>query len=174
MVIHHILPANVAIVKQQWSVFAKKAYQPVVDYFNKLWQKRIATVRVFEAARLFHPARVQHLQPTLDDIRNLQNIFPWVRNNEVQQMLTELPHYLALAAGTAANVNPMEWWPHHVDELPMFTSVVKRIALIAPTSAESERVFSILKSQIMDKQDAALEETLEATIMLNYNSRIND
>ena len=113
------------MIKQRWLAYVRNAFQPVVSYFNKLWQKRIATVRVFEAARLFHPARVQHLQPILDDIRNLQNIFPWVRNNEVQNMLTELPNYLALAAGTAAGVNPMEWWPQHAAEIPMFAFVAK-------------------------------------------------
>ena len=73
--------------------------------------------------------------------------------------------------GTTADVNPMTWWPNHVTELPTFASVAKRIALLAPTSAESERVFSLLKSHISNRQHHLLQESLEATLMLKYNNR---
>lgn len=83
--------------------------------------------------------------------------------------MLEMPRYLALSNGVANSVNPMEWWPLYTDELPTFSKIAKKIALIAPTSAESERVFSVLKSFISKKQASSMKETLEATVMLRYN-----
>ncbi len=47
------------------------------------------------------------------------------------------------------------------------------LLLLPPVLRVNACLVSALKSQITNKQEAVLEETLEATIMLNYNSRIN-
>ncbi len=38
-----------------------------------------------------------------------------------------------------------------------------------PSSAASERVFSILKASFEEQQDSALQDYVEASLMLQYN-----
>ena len=52
-----------------------------------------------------------------------------------------------------------------------WSSVVKRVLLAQPSSAASERVFSILSASFNDQQESALSEYLQASVMLQYNKR---
>ena len=53
--------------------------------------------------------------------------------------------------------------------LPKWAAVVRKILLVQPSSRAAERVFSLLNSNFSKGQEAALEETVEASIMLKYN-----
>lgn len=48
-------------------------------------------------------------------------------------------------------------------------SAVKKILLVQPSSASAERVFSLLQNAFSKQQEAALEETVETSVMLRYN-----
>ena len=47
--------------------------------------------------------------------------------------------------------------------------MVKKVLLVQPSFASAERVFSIMKNFFTNQQDAALEQTVEASVMLYYN-----
>ena len=49
--------------------------------------------------------------------------------------------------------------------------VVKVIALISPSSAAVERVFSIMRRHFQDDQKRSLEDYVEGSVMLEYNAR---
>lgn len=49
------------------------------------------------------------------------------------------------------------------------SSAVKKILLVQPSSASAERVFSLLQNAFSKQQEAALEETVETSVMLRYN-----
>ena len=54
--------------------------------------------------------------------------------------------------------------------LPNWSSVVKKVLLVQPSSASAElRFFSIMNNFFTNQQDAALEQTVEASVMLCYN-----
>ena len=47
--------------------------------------------------------------------------------------------------------------------------MLKKILLVQPSSASAERVFSLLQNAFSKQQEAALEETVETSVMLRYN-----
>ena len=47
----------------------------------------------------------------------------------------------------------------------------KSLTIVQPSSAASERVFSLLKASFNEQQDSALQDCLESSLMLQYNKR---
>ena len=97
--------------------------------------------------------------PFLDDSTVLSNL------------KVELPSYLAKAFQVNSDFDILEWWKLHEAELPHWSSAVKKGLLLQPSSAASERVFSLLNNSFNDRQYNSLEDYIEASIMLQYNSR---
>ena len=62
----------------------------------------------------------------------------------LNNLKSELPQYIAKAAETSPEIDVTSWWVEHADELPHWSTVVKMVALIQPSSVAVERVFSIL------------------------------
>ena len=65
----------------------------------------------------------------------------------------------------------MVWWRCHKLSLPHWSSAAYNLnlALVQPSSTAAERVFSILRSHFDDHQAGALEDSLEAAVMVAYN-----
>ena len=61
---------------------------------------------------------------------------------------------------------PPQWWKLHEDELPHWSLAVKKGLLLQPSSAASERVFSLLNNSFNDRQHNSLEDYIETSIML--------
>ena len=73
-----------------------------------------------------------------------------------------------------------KWWNQKVSKRSMykryelyknFGVLVAHLALFQPSSAASERVFSILEQYFSDSQIACLQDLKEATCKLIYNKR---
>lgn len=129
------------------------------------------TVRAFRAARLCCPVQVQELHPTAASVAELK-LFPFLNNDAtIAGLVHELPRYLAIADGAVveSEEGKVRWWSAQERALPNWSAAVKKILLIQPSSASAERVFSILQNTFSNQQDAALEETVEASVMLRYN-----
>ena len=89
----------------------------------------------------------------------------------IQGLTAELPRYLAVAdgAGLQTEEEKLQWWSRNEANLPNCSSMVKKVLLVQPSFASAERVFSIMKNFFTNQQDAALEQTVEASVMLYYN-----
>lgn len=89
----------------------------------------------------------------------------------IQGLTAELPRYLAVADGADLQTEEekLQWWSRNEANLPNWSSMVKKVLLVQPSSASAERVFSIMKNFFTNQQDAALEQTVEASVMLCYN-----
>ena len=125
----------------------------------------------FKAARLFSPVRIHEIQTTASDLDQLK-VFPFLEDSSVLSNLkVELPSYLAKASQVNSDFDVLEWWKLHEDQLPHWSSAVKKGLLLQPSSAASERVFSLLNNSFNDSQYNCLEDYIEASIMLQYNSR---
>ena len=66
----------------------------------------------------------------------------------------------------------VEWWKVHEEGLPNWSTAVKKVLLVQPSSAAAERVFSLLLASFSEQQDHALSDYLQASVMLQYNNRI--
>ena len=62
------------------------------------------------------------------------------------------------------------WWAAQSDTLPHWAGVVKKLLVIQPSSASTERVFILLNNAFNDQQDNALEDYLEASVIIRYNN----
>ena len=139
----------------------------------------VDTVRAFKAARLMCPATVRSLDPTPTSVQQLR-AFPFLDEDGIMDALCqELPSYLACAEGVSFQgdsladlaAKKVEWWRCNEEKLPHWSKAVKLVLLVQPSSAASERVFSLLKAAFSDQQQRALRDYLESTVMLQYNHR---
>ena len=49
-------------------------------------------------------------------------------------------------------------------------AAARQVLLVQPSSGASERVFSLLKNSFGDRQNSALQDYIEASLMLQYNN----
>lgn len=91
-------------------------------------------------------------------------------NEDVQEI--EDPILVAVNAGASLTCedDKLTWWANHKDTLPHWSSLVKKLLLIQPSSASAERVFSLLTNAFGSQQESALQDYLEASVMLRYNN----
>jgi hypothetical protein len=127
-------------------------------------------VRAFKAAKLCCP--VKELHPNAASVQELKQ-FGFFTDVAIAQLVEELPKYLAIADSVVIETEEgkVKWWSVHEITLPCWSTAVKKILLVQPSSAPAERVFSLLLNSFNKQQDAALEETVEVSIMLRYNKR---
>ena len=142
---------------------AKACVQPGSNFFREKFNIQfISNVRAFKAARFCCPVQVTALRPDARSLEELKN-FPFVNDAMVAALATELPLYIAAADGLVCN-NEKEKLT-----LPQWSALVRKVLLVQPSSASAERVFSLLAT-LSAQQEAALEDYIEASVMVRYNN----
>ena len=58
-----------------------------------------------------------------------------------------------------------------MERLPHWSAEVKQVLLAQPSTAATERAFSLLSAAVSDQLDRALAGNLQANVMLQYNNR---
>ena len=165
------LSAGNSVHEQQLILYTKECVKPAYEYFKQKFSNDLQhVVKALKAAQLFSASRVCELQPTTTDIDGLRS-FPFLDVTTVDSLKSELPYYMAAASGVATTVDVLGWWKSHQQVLPHWASVFQQIALVQPSSAACERVFSLLASSFSSQQETALEDLIELSVMLQYNQR---
>ena len=108
--------------------------------------------------------KVSDLKPTASTIE----VFAFLVNT-ISNLKTELAEYLSLAGVTKIDI--LDWWVKNADKLQSWATAYKKIMLCQPSSAVSERIFSLLRSSFSDNQNLALEDYIEVSLMLQCNKR---
>ena len=93
-------------------------------------------------------------------------VFPFL-SDRIEDLKGELPSYLA-KVDVSSEVDKLEWWKKYTNQLP---HACKLILLVQPSSAAAERIFSLLTNSFSEQQTSVLEDSVEASIMLQYNYR---
>ena len=152
---------------------AKSCIKPGFQYYlDKVNIQFYDIIQAFRGARLCCPVQIQGLQPTIESLELLRK-FPFLDDDAIINGLAEeLPNYLALSDGVQVQTEDekVKWWARNAETLLKWAAVVRNILLVQPSSGAAERVFSLLNSNFSKGQEAALEETVEASIMVKYNS----
>ena len=65
----------------------------------------------------------------------------------------------------------LDFWRTRGTKMPTWRKAAKIVFAIPPTSAASERVFSLLEAMFGKDQDASLSDLIQAALMLRYNER---
>ena len=163
---------NVAVAQQYHQYGIAAIRPPGWEYFtNTVMGVMGPQVETFKAARLFSPRHITQLRPVANDVDVLTSIAFLNDAAMIANMKNELPRYLARADGIADGVDPIRWWKENEAELPFSSAAAKLILLMQPSSASSERVFSILTTAFGHLQDLALQDYIECSLMLQFNKR---
>ena len=161
---------NIALYNQLVAQ-AKACINPGFRFYQQKFSVQFLNiVRAFKAARLCCPVQVQALRPTAASVQELKQ-FSFITDAQVVQLVEELPNYLAIADGAVVETEEgkVQWWATHAAALPNWSTAVKKILLVQPSSASAEQVFSLLQNAFNKQQEGALEETVETSVMLRYN-----
>ena len=172
-VIRDIAGGNI-VLSQQWEAYALACLQPAYDYFTShfLHGDLQPAVQVFKAARFFNPGKVSEIQPTAAEVRDQLTKIPFLNTDAcINDFQRELPAYIAAAEGVRPDIEVTTWWSHHERELPNWAAACRKVLLMQPSSAASERVFSLLENSFHANQARAMEDYIEASLMLQYNKR---
>ena len=170
--ISRLIAPSTPVLQQNWFTYAMNCVQSGIDYFQKKFgDETQCPLAAFKAARLFSPPRVHEVQPVAADV-DLLSVFLFINVASVEGLKAELPIYLVRAAHmNPQNFDAVEWWKQNEDQLPQWSLAAKMVFLVQPSSAASERVFSILNNSFGDRQQNSLEDYVESSIMLQYNNR---
>jgi hypothetical protein len=90
----------------------------------------------------------------------------------------DLPAYLAAANGFTTNHGSADeftgdvlgWYKNHSGEIGSWAEASKIVFSFAPSSAASERVFSLLKTLFGSNQVSALADFIQGSMLTRYNS----
>lgn len=151
--------------------YARKCVQPGIEYFHKQLATNLKnSLAAFKAARLFSPQKLHIIRPEADVVNTL-NCFPFLDSSSILDGLkNELPLYLAKAADVSEDISCLEWWKLNEQGLPCWSAAAKKVLLVQPSSASAERVFSLLNNSFSSQQQSGLQDYIETSIMLQYNS----
>ena len=141
------------------------------DYIVHIFSTTLKdAVTAFKGARLFSPHKVQEIQPSASSVDSL-TVFPFFDQLKLSDLKAEheLPAYLAKSMDIAPTVCPLQWWRTNASELPHWSTAAQKVVLLQPSSAASERVFSLLNNCFSKRQDSSLSDYVEALFMLQYN-----
>ena len=159
--------------QQQLVQYATSCIQPGMHYFNEClngsMQIPLAAFKAAsKAAQLFSPLKIQEMQPDCAAVDSL-SVFPFLDHNTLGDLKTELPHYMAAVEDISPTYSPLEVWKRHALSLPSWAVAARKVLLLHPSSAASERVFSLLNSSFSHQQYSTLQDYIETSLMLQYN-----
>jgi hypothetical protein len=87
---------------------------------------------------------------------NSRLAFPFFDQSKLEDLKAELPHYLAAVENISPTYDPMEFWKTHELSLRSWAEAARKVQLLVqPSSAASERAFSLLTSSFSHQKNSA-------------------
>ena len=157
---------------QQLVAYAVKCVQPGFAYFKEKFDGELhPLVNCFKAPRMFSPIKMSEMQVDSLDVDELAS-FPFLNEPAILTNLkSELHVYVAPVEDISPDIDILQWWKNHQNDLPRWSAAFKSVILVQPSSATSERVFSLLANSFQCQQSSSLEDYIEVSLMLQYNKR---
>ena len=122
-------------------------------------------MKFYKAARIFDPNRILDLQHEV--VGELSNI-PFISADDVKSLVEEMPAYMSLHC-------PAEdlgvFWRQRIARIPTWYRIAFIVALVQPSSACVERIFSLLRNLFNDRQESTLQDYIEGSVRLSYNMK---
>ena len=116
-----------------------------------------------------HPTKINDIQPDTGAI-NSSKAFPFLDSEAIFDGLEEkLPSYLARVSDIDSSIDILQWWGQNESSLPCWVTATRKVLLVQPSSAASERVFSLLKASFNRQQQSSLQDYIETSLMLLCN-----
>jgi len=90
-------------------------------------------------------------------------------NRDIETLTTEFKMY-SLERKLPLDGDPSKYWRENAKIYPRLSNSAKKFLTTLPTSAFSERVFSLSEEMISPKRSSLCPETAEMLVFLNKNS----
>ena len=127
--------------------YAKNCIKPGYEYFNTKFDEDLSiTLSMFKCLRLFDPSFVADAHPVCEDIEDLRVLPFYNSDSTINNLKREMPTYAAEAEDVSSQTDWTDWWEKKADKLPEWSNACRKALLLQPSSAASERVFSILSN----------------------------
>ena len=105
----------------------------------------------------------QH-QLTAEDVNLLSRSFPFITEEVTSKLMAEKDEYHIVAASSVdVGYDLWEFWRDNRMRIPHWYSVAKDMALMQPPSAFMERVFSILRACMDERQEPSYSDRIAAS-----------
>ena len=114
---------------------------------------------------------------TYTSYRRSPQHFPFLDNDAtIKGLARELPQYIAATQDVVIKCGgkKVECWKVHEAGVPNWSSAVKKVLLVQPSSAAAKRFYSLLSSSFNEQQDHALSDYFQASVMLLSSIRTVD
>ena len=73
----------------------------------------------------------------------------------------KLHKYVTAVEDLYPNIDIVEWWKRHEQDLPYWSSAFKNVLLVQSSSAATEQVFSLLQNSFSHQQYSSLQDYIE-------------
>lgn len=163
---------DVITMQQKFAVYTTKIL-PAYEYINEVFDNDPClrdSLKIFQTCKWLLPTSAKYM----DTSKFLNDIISsgLMQQPEVTDLLKELPVYLQLASTVGTEMNPynlFDFFVDHRDKLRMFYVLACRAALLQPSSATSERVFSMLEASLKSNMGSLLGDGISGRVLLRYN-----
>jgi len=149
------------------------------DYWKATYTKLKPKTDILKAARILSPSYVAESKPTVERAkRQIKCLRIWMpKDFSDQELESELKSYLE-EVGLVDDKKELDdiasFWRANAHETPVLARLYQRLLLVQPSSATAERVFSLFTSSFNNRQDSALVDVIEASLMLQFNRSKRD
>ena len=126
-------------------------------------------IAIFEAVRLFNFRYVKQYQLIAEDANLLSRPFPFITEEATSKLMTEKDEYHITASSVDVGYNLWEFWRDNRMRIPHWYSLAKDMTLMQPSTAFMERVFSILRACMDERQESSYSHRIAASAFLKYN-----
>ena len=159
-------------LRERWFKYGMDCIEPGLTYFadTVIDGPLKPALAIFKAARLFNPQKISEMSITAKSLDALQ-VVPFFDTETIGNLKEELPSYLAKATDLSPDHDPLVFWQAKSPDLPHWAAAAKKVLVVQPSSAASERAFSLLASTFHDQQSQSLVDYIELSMMLQFNGR---
>ena len=107
----------------------------------------------------------------ISDTEILEDVLPFVNTDDVVHNLELEKNDSNIATSNNADAGHDLWafWHDNRLKLPFWYNIAKDMALIQPSFAFMERVFSILRACLDERQQTCYSDRIRASALLKYN-----
>ena len=167
--------------RTQWKKYVEDGLNPFIEYFLSRFKSggdRYELRQLMEAARLFDPMYARTItKQKANALIDRLTVVPYLEQRPclLNKLKAEWKSFYdeskCVQKPASSKINILQWHYDFKSARPNFWEVASVVALIQPTSAAAERVFSQLSSLWGKRQARALADAIRASLLLAVNKR---
>ena len=142
----------------------------------------VPTMHFLDLVRVFDPSWVVANLSRLEDsaVKDLCLLPPFEEPDLTSRLLAQAPAYrAAVIAGCEidrSDINQftegvLAWWRVHGNKFSAWAEAARIAFAFKPSSAQAERIFSMLKAMFTPQQASSLMDMVQGSLMMRYNGR---